>query len=195
MSANGTAKGLAEPAAVYVEVDKLLPWVKNPRKNDMAVAGVAKSIEAFGFGAPVLARKANGEIIAGHTRIKAAAKLGITSVPVRYLDLDEKQAHKLALTDNRLGEVAAWDDEMLAEVLREFEGDDLSVLGFGDAELEVLLPKEDGPPLGGGGEGSDDFIDPGVELIRLRVAIADGQRVRQMIAQALDAESVTFRLE
>jgi site-specific DNA-methyltransferase (adenine-specific) len=185
-----------DAAAIYVNVDKLLPWVKNPRKNDMAVAGVAKSIELFGFGAPVLARRANGEIIAGHTRIKAAAQLGMATVPVRYLDLDEKQAHKLALADNRLGEVATWDDELLAEVLSEFDGDDLSSLGFGDAELEVLLPKhENVTPPNADGEGPGEFLDAGIELIRVRVAIAEGQRVRDIIARALESESVSFRLE
>ena len=84
-------------AAEYVPVADLRPWVKNPRKNDPAVKAVADSIRRFGFGAPLLARRENGEVIAGHTRLKAAIKLGLTEVPVRYLDLSESEAHALAL--------------------------------------------------------------------------------------------------
>lgn len=128
-------------AAEWVSVGKLKPWVKNPRKNDKAVDRVAASIQRFGFGAPLLARKANGEIIAGHTRLKAALKLGIDKVPVRYLDLSEGDAHLLALADNKLGELAAWDDELLAEVLADAkaEGLDVGDSGFAEHELTKLM--------------------------------------------------------
>lgn len=63
-------------AAVYVSPDSLVPWKDNPRKNDgEPVRKVAESIRRFGFGAPILARRDNGEIIAGHTRWKAARDL------------------------------------------------------------------------------------------------------------------------
>ncbi len=65
-----------EPAAEWVAIDALRPWKDNPRKNDgEPVRKVAESIQRFGFGAPILARRENGEIIAGHTRWKAAKKL------------------------------------------------------------------------------------------------------------------------
>jgi len=92
-----------ETAAVWVPVEQLKPWAQNPRKNDAAVATVVESIRRFGFGAPLLARKADGELIAGHTRLKAALKLGLPKVPVRYLDLDPTDAHLLALADNKTG--------------------------------------------------------------------------------------------
>lgn len=92
---------LSEAAAVYVDVDELMPWERNPRRNDHAVDEVAKSIKRFGFGAPVVARKADGMIIAGHTRVKAAQKLGLDRVPVRYLDLDPTEAQLLAIANNR----------------------------------------------------------------------------------------------
>lgn len=129
------------PAAEYVAVASLRPWAKNPRKNDPAVKAVADSIKRFGFGAPLIARRENGEIIAGHTRLKAAIKLGLTEVPVRYLDLSEAEAHALALADNKVGELAEWDDAVLAEVLRDLTAADVSMdgLGFSSKELDALI--------------------------------------------------------
>lgn len=100
-------------AAEWVPIGSIHPWPGNPRKNADAVPELVKSIETFGFAAPIVARMANREIIAGHTRWKAAKKLGLDRVPVRFVDLDERQAHALALRDNKLGELAEWDDEAL----------------------------------------------------------------------------------
>lgn len=111
------------PAAFWVSVDKLVPWVKNPRKNDRAVEKAINSIREFGWGAPLIARQENGEIIGGHSRIKAAHRLGIKRVPVRYMTLDERKSHALALADNKVGEFASWDEELLPEVMLEFKED------------------------------------------------------------------------
>jgi hypothetical protein len=114
------------------------PWVDNPRANDKAVAQVAKSIKRFGFGAPVLARRANGAVIAGHTRLKAAIRLGLKKVPVRYLDLDPADAHLLALADNKVGELADWDNDKLAATLHQLKAEDQDLIdgtGLGGAEL------------------------------------------------------------
>lgn len=137
---------LHEPAAEWVAVEDLKPWVDNPRKNDKAVAQLARSIKRFGFGNPVLARRANGEVIAGHTRLKAAIRLGLKMVPVRYLDLDPADAHLLALADNKVGELADWDDDKLAAVLHQLQAEDTELLegtGFSDKELAKLLGDED----------------------------------------------------
>ena len=136
-------------AAVFVDVKALTPWAKNPRKNDPAVKAVADSIKRFGFGAPLLARQANGEIIAGHTRLKAAIKLGLTEVPVRYLDLTESEAHALALADNKVGELAEWDDAVLAEVLKGMAeaGDNIEGLGWSSNDIQKMITEpgtEDG---------------------------------------------------
>lgn len=130
-----------EPAAQYVALADLKRWDRNPRVNDPAVQAVVDSIRRFGFGAPILARKTDGEIIAGHTRIKAAVKLGLTEVPVRYLDLTATEAHALALADNRVGEIAEWDDDALADVLRELNEQDVSLDGLGwvDTEVRAML--------------------------------------------------------
>lgn len=139
------------PAAEYVAIARLLPWAKNPRKNAAAVEPVAQSMQHFGFGAPILARRANGEVIAGHTRILAAQRLGMARVPVRYLDLTEKQAHALALADNKLGEIAEWDDAALAAALAAMDPDLAALAGFDAAEVAALASAASdgaGPPPG-----------------------------------------------
>lgn len=139
---DGAGKGAA---AEWVAIDKLRPWVKNPRRNDPAVKAVADSIRRFGFGSPIIARRENDEVIAGHTRIKAAIKLGLAEVPVRYLDLTEAEAHALALADNKVSEIAEWDNAALAEILREMAEDsvDIASLGWSDEELRALIDGED----------------------------------------------------
>lgn len=138
-----------EAAAVWVKIEDLTPWERNPRHNDEAAKDVAASIKRFGFGAPVVARKADGMIIAGHTRIKAAQLLGLEEVPVRYLDLDPADAQLLALADNKLGELAEWDEEELAAILRDLDiGEATEGLGFSEEELSRLLDSmEDAAPV------------------------------------------------
>lgn len=132
----------SEAAAVWEPIKALQPWSANPRDNKAAIDEVAKSIRRFGWGAPIVANKRNGEIIAGHTRYAAAQKLKLEQVPVRWLDLDPADAHALALADNKVGEVATWDDATLRQVLAELKEADESLLadtGFSDEELARLL--------------------------------------------------------
>jgi hypothetical protein len=70
----------------------LHPWLGNPRKNADAVKSVADSIRKFGFGAPQVARQANRQLIAGHTRLLSSRRLGLSHVPVRFVDLSEQDA-------------------------------------------------------------------------------------------------------
>ncbi len=127
-------------AAEWVKVEDLKPWEANPRLNDgKAVEKVAESIDRFGFASPIVARK-DGQIIAGHTRYKAATALGLKRVPVRYLEISETDARLLALADNRIGEIADWDESGLADVLRDLynEGkmEDIDIAGFSASEVE-----------------------------------------------------------
>ena len=132
-------------AATWEDISSLTPWDKNPRHNTAAIEQVRKSIERFGFSSPIIARQQDRVIIAGHTRHQAALKMGLDKVPVRFLDLDPAQARALALADNRLGEIADWDDGMLAEVLRELEAANVELgdLGWSGDALEALI-MEDG---------------------------------------------------
>jgi len=126
--------GAGHAAAVWAPIGALHEWAKNPRRNNTAVAKVAESIRVLGFGAPIVARQENGEIIAGHTRFKAAKMLGLETVPVRYLDISEDAAHALALGDNKLGEIALWDEELLQDAIGSLEPwGDVSLLGFESA--------------------------------------------------------------
>jgi len=148
-----------EAAAEWVAVGALRPWKDNPRINSRAIGSVAASIRRFGFGAPILARRENGEVIAGHTRLLAAIKLGLERVPVRYLDLDPADAHLLALADNKTAELAQWDDEVLAAVLADLAEQKLDLTegtGFTDAEIERLIE--------GASEDAQTVEDDGVEL-------------------------------
>lgn len=149
-----------DAAAIWVATEKLTPWVKNPRKNDATVDKLAAGIKEHGFGAPILARRDNGEIIAGHTRLKAALRLGLRVVPVRYLDLDEIRAHSLALADNRIGEDSEWDREALARILVELKDAeaDLDATGFDEKEVEDLIAKLEAERLGDVDEDLDDDL-------------------------------------
>jgi hypothetical protein len=131
-----------EAAAVWVPIGELRPWKDNPRLNKRAVAHVAASIRRFGFGSPILARRENGEVIAGHTRLLAALELGLERVPVRYLDLDPADAHLLALADNKTAELADWDDEVLGAILADLAEQKIDLTegtGFTDSEIERLI--------------------------------------------------------
>lgn len=133
-------------AATWEDIRSLTPWDKNPRHNTAAIEQVRKSIERFGFSSPIIARQQDRVIIAGHTRHLAALKMGLDKVPVRFLDLDPAQARALALADNKLGEIADWDDEALSGLLRELEAAqvDLEGLGWDDDGLASLLEGEPG---------------------------------------------------
>jgi ParB-like chromosome segregation protein Spo0J len=127
-----------EVAAEWWDIARLKPWDRNPRKNKEAIHRVADSIRRFGFASPIVARKENGEIIAGHTRFFAAKLLGLKKVPVRALDIDESKAHLLALADNKLGEIAEWDDEQLGALLAESSFGDALAAGWDGDELGKL---------------------------------------------------------
>lgn len=143
-----------DAAAEYMSPAKLKPWKGNPRKNDgEPVDRVAASITRFGFGAPIVARKANLEIIAGHTRWKAAKQLGLERVPVRLLDVSEKDAHTLALADNRYTELTPW-DASLADVLAGFDGIDAAFMGWTEADIKRLAAHV----IDGGKSGEVDLV-------------------------------------
>ena len=154
-----------ESAAEWVLLSSLKRWPGNPRNNAAAVAEVAKSIKRFGFGAPMIANRADRMLIGGDTRYQAAELLALDKVPVRFLDLPHAEARALALADNKLGEIATWDDAALADVLREIGAADETLLaetGFSDAELAALLGEtvEPVPEPEGGAPAIDESKPP-----------------------------------
>lgn len=102
---------------VIMELTRLKPYEHNPRKNDKAVDALAQSIRASGFRAPILIDE-DGVILAGHTRYKAAKKLGLKAAPcVIYHDMTENQKRAYRIADNKINELAKWDfDELDAEL-------------------------------------------------------------------------------
>jgi DNA modification methylase len=140
-TAQAAIKAAQESAAEWVDLDRLHGWEKNPKRHpDAQVKDLMRSIQRFGWGAVILARP-NGEIIAGHGRMEAAKRLGLTRVPVRWLDLDPTEAHLLALADNKLTEIGEWDDALVSEILRSAkdEGAQLDGLGWDESEIDALL--------------------------------------------------------
>ncbi|WP_281916021.1 site-specific DNA-methyltransferase [Caldimonas thermodepolymerans] len=127
-------------------IDKLLPYVRNARQHsDEQIAQIAASIAEFGFVNPILTG-ADGVLVAGHGRLAAARKLGLATVPVVVLDhLTPTQRRALVLADNRLAELATWDDALLRIELEALQDDgfDLDLTGFdADALAELLADEE-----------------------------------------------------
>ena len=129
-------------------VQEIIPYENNPRNNDEAVEKVAESIKEFGFKQPIVVDK-DGVIIVGHTRLKAAKKLGLETVPVVVAeDLTEEQAKAYRLADNKTNELAEWDFDALDIELLDIKDIDMGRFGF-----EVTQEADDGEII------EDDFTE------------------------------------
>ena len=132
---------------VEKKLDELREYENNPRNNENAVAAVAASIKEFGFKVPIVIDAA-GVIIAGHTRAKAAAQLGLQTVPCIVADdLTEEQIKAFRLADNKTGELAGWDFEKLEIELAQLQGMDMSEFGFiasDDVDIDEFFTDEAG---------------------------------------------------
>lgn len=123
------------------DIDKPVPYINNARKiSQEAVDKVAASIKEFGWQQPIVVDKTN-TIIVGHTRLKAARKLGLKDVPVQVANLNEHQVKAYRLADNRTGEYTDWDEELLSIELKELldQDVDLDLTGFKDQEIQKIL--------------------------------------------------------
>src|SRR5882757_6604586 len=122
-------------------IDKLIPYARNPRKNDHAVDRMAASISEFGFKVPVLARS-SGDVIDGHLRLKAAQKLGLAEVPVILCDdWTDAEVKAFRLLVNRSVNWADRDDELLSLEMLDLRNldYDLDLSGFDTREIDELL--------------------------------------------------------
>src|SRR5262245_22746613 len=127
----------------YWPVERLIPYARNARTHSEAqIAEIAGSIRTFGFSNPIQVSGA-GDIVAGHGRLAAARRLGLTEVPVVVLSLPELKRRQLVLADNRIAMNAGWDAEMLSLELADLSGigADLSALGFTAKELARALSR------------------------------------------------------
>lgn len=123
------------------DIESIFPYERNPRHNEDAVQAVMESIKTFGFRQPIVVDK-DGVIVAGHTRWMAARQLGLSKVPVHVAaDLTPGQAAAYRLADNRVGEIATWDDDLLRTELAALAGEnfDMKAMGFTAEELGQAL--------------------------------------------------------
>lgn len=158
-----SASSASSDAAQWLRVDELTPWDKNPRRNDgEPVDAVARSLQRFGFVAPIIVWRERQRMVAGHTRLKALRALlarpeelddrgtvisgprftprgapapGMARVVFHSFE-SEEQADLYALADNKLAELSKWDDDAVSELLAKFSDDEVSCVGFAD-ELPV----------------------------------------------------------
>ena len=133
---------MAKLKIVEKPVEEIAEYVNNPRKNDKALNAAKRSIESFGFRNPIILNR-DGVIIAGHTRLKAAKAAGLEKVPCAILThLSEEEEAAFRLADNRVGELATWDEDILAEEMSRMGAIDWTEFGFSEKHMKQLQPPE-----------------------------------------------------
>lgn len=160
----GPPAPLESVAAVFVDIDTLVPWEGNPRINGHTIPLVAASIRRFGFVAPAVVWTSKNELVAGHTRRLALLSIladdpsfvpmgcpAPRMVPVRFHEFtDENEAHAYAIADNHLTERADWDYEALGDLLGTLQdtgdADLLLATGWQEHDIANLLAASWEPP-------------------------------------------------
>lgn len=126
-------------------IERLIPYTRNPRKNDDQVDKMCAAIREFGFRIPVVA-KSDGTVVDGHLRLKAARQLGLKHVPVALADeLSDDQVKAFRILANQSANWADWDISLLAGELQELDnsGFDLTLTGLMQAEIDDVLDSVD----------------------------------------------------
>ena len=127
-----------------LKLTEIKPYEKNPRKNDGAVDAVAESIKQCGYCSPIVVDE-NNVVLAGHTRLKALKKLGRKECEVVVKEgLTEEQKQKYRILDNKTGEFAEWDLDVLQEQLKDldFEGFDFGFAQYNDSDINIVERKD-----------------------------------------------------
>ena len=170
-------------------IERVKPYDKNPRVNDGAVDAVAASLTEFGWRQPIVVDAA-GVIIVGHTRWKAAQKLGMKKVPVHVAtDMSDAQVKAYRLADNQTASLAEWDYELLPIEIADLQGMDfdLPVLGFSDAAIGAMA---DALRIPGGGEWGDalgkvpEGGSSGFQQMTFMLTDAQADRVKLALTEA-----------
>ncbi|MCQ2445006.1 MAG: ParB N-terminal domain-containing protein, partial [Mailhella sp.] len=149
------------------DIGRLVPYARNPRRNDEVVERMVAAIREFGFRIPVIA-KSDGTVVDGHLRLKAARKLGMASVPVALADeLTDAQVKAFRLLANQSANWAAWDDDLLRLEFEDLKAADydLSMTGFDDAEIEKMLAEVEDEPEPEVDAGEDDVPEEQDEAV------------------------------
>lgn len=125
-------------------IERLVPYARNPRKNDEQVERMVSAIREFGFRIPVVA-KSDGTVVDGHLRLKAAKQMGMTEIPVALADeLTDAQVKAFRILANRSANWAEWDNDLLKLEMEDLtlEGFNLELTGFEPVELEAFVPQD-----------------------------------------------------
>lgn len=173
----------------WVPVDSIKPYDRNARKNDDAVAAVARSIETFGWTQPIVV-DVERVIIIGHTRWKAAKLRGDTSVPITIAKLSKEKVKQLRIADNKLHEIAEWDIDLLRAELAEQPTTDWTVAGFSAVELAKLQTEQEAKE-------KEAKTSDAIAAIGLRhevVAITDGEAGQKTLYDRLTGEGYKCRI-
>ncbi|MBC7799817.1 MAG: ParB N-terminal domain-containing protein [Gemmatimonadaceae bacterium] len=181
---------------------ELRPDPRNPRKHlARQVRQIARSIEAFGFNVPILV-DGSGQVIAGHGRLLACRQLGWTEVPTICLDhLSDAQARAFMVADNRLSETSSWDDQLLAETLRDLSAMDLDfsieAIGFEMGEIDFRIEGLTETPVGAGEVDRADLVSaqPAGPAVALPGDLWLLGRHRLLCASALDEASYAVLMD
>lgn len=174
----------------YMDADSLIPYANNPRLNDNAVDAVAASIKEFGFKVPIVVDGEN-VIINGHTRLKAAHKLGLKQVPVIVADdLTPEQVKAFRLADNKTSEFAEWDMDKLQIELEGIDEIDMGEFGFDDA-LDI---SDDMEPIDDEGIGNAMAQEHKMKLDGSTIILTEDEYnlIRSKLDQYLDVNGVSY---
>lgn len=151
-------------------IDRLVPYARNPRKNDAVVAKMVSAIREFGFRIPIVA-KSDGSIVDGHLRYKAALEMGLQTVPVALADeLTDTQVKAFRLLANRSANWAEWDDDLLKLELEELRAEDFPIEMIGFEPEEISFDEDKKCKLDGTGKGnlSANFLYPPFSVLNAR---------------------------
>lgn len=178
---------------VYKTLDEIKPYERNARNNDNAVDSVANSVKQFNFNVPITVDK-NGVIVSGHTRYKAAKKLGLERVPVIVLDDltdDEIKAYRLA--DNKTGELANWDLVQLDEELESILNIDMEDYGF---DLDEFDMEDEDYSISSDEDNHTTNTTKHVKMCGYDIEITDEEerKLKSFIVKYVDENGVTFGL-
>ena len=130
-----------------IDIDKIIPYINNPRNNEGAIDKVVSSIQEFGFKVPIVIDK-NNVVVTGHTRLLASKKLGLKTVPcVIADDLSEAQIKAFRIADNKVSEYSKWDEELLKIELEQLEEMNFNLdtvdIDYSDFDLEIDYIEDD----------------------------------------------------
>ena len=139
-------------------IENLIPYIRNPRKNENTIEKVTASIHEFGFRQPIVV-DAENVIIAGHTRYEAAKRLQLSKVPVHVAKgLTEQQVKAYRIADNRVGQDSEWDYDLLKLEIEELAKPELT--GFEDFEISDILKEINFDPTSQDEQHSLDELNP-----------------------------------